>query len=677
MQFVDANHGWAHVAGGELLRTTDGGANWEVLAPLLPCNHFFFVDAGQGWAVCDRIWHTTDGGLTWQPQKDLSPSDQANAMHFVDATHGWVVGTRVTNGDSPASGTGLVMSTTDGGATWRTATVNGVDGLEGVYFVDEDEGWVVGAAGAILHSSDGGNTWTPQASGTVEDLKSVQFVNAREGWALGYGIILRTTDGGQTWQARTSGAHGLAAVQAENTGCAWAVGSEGAILRTVDGGNAWTRQPSGVTAGLRALHFPTPALGWAVGGDGVILHTTDSGLTWSRQTSGITTTLNAVHFPALAVGWAVGEEGVILHTTNSGASWRPQESGVTQALKAVAFTDARRGWAVGHDRQQWELEGGVVLHTTDGGQTWEESETLARWDVGFSDAMHGWQVESFFVGWDATYWSTVFGTSDGGQTWQPLSSEPPVNLGTFSRRLTNADFFDALHGWAAGEGILGTADGGQTWGLGLIMTGGEVTSLDLLDQTTGWAVTGDGAILKQTQALLPLTTSARVVAGDDDTSVREDTGENLADWDKLRLGRSAYAYTNGLRFQDLDLPPGAAITQATLSLHYADWLRGLPVPLTIYAENVDSSVSFGSANPLANLRPRTTAAIPWTITSTPVGWLDSPDLATLVQEVIDRPGWQKGNDLSLLIRSAAVDTGSHYLDVAAWDLNPARRQSSR
>jgi len=159
----------------------------------------------------------------------------------------------------------------------------------------------------------------------------------------------------------------------------------------------------------------------------------------------------------------------------------------------------------------------------------------------------------------------------------------------------------------------------------------------------------------------------QIVHSEDDTSVREDTGENLSLWNVLRMGQTESIYVNGLRFRDMSIPQGATITQATLSLPYAYWLKGLPISLSIRAEDTDSAYAFTDSRPLASDRPTTSAVVPWTIMEEPPSWFDTPDFTTVIQEVIDRPGWQAGNDLSVIIRNEATGTLYHYLDVLAHD----------
>ena len=73
-------------------------------------------------------------------------------------------------------------------------------------FVTPQSGWVVGRKGIILHTSDGGATWDFEASGERDDLIDVDFATAQSGWVVGKsGTILHTEDGGDTWSQQKSG----------------------------------------------------------------------------------------------------------------------------------------------------------------------------------------------------------------------------------------------------------------------------------------------------------------------------------------------------------------------------------------------------------------------------------------------------------------------------------------
>ena len=93
---------------------------------------------------------------------------------------------------------GIILRSSDGGATWTLQSSGTTNALAGVSFVDADTGSAVGQGGTILRTTNGGATWTPQASPTRNVLQGVSFVGASIGTVVGKGgAILRTTTGGE------------------------------------------------------------------------------------------------------------------------------------------------------------------------------------------------------------------------------------------------------------------------------------------------------------------------------------------------------------------------------------------------------------------------------------------------------------------------------------------------
>ncbi len=60
---------------------------------------------------------------------------------------------------------GHVVYSTDGGASWKQASVPVSSDLTAVFFVDDKQGWAVGHDGVVLHTVDSGATWALQLSG--------------------------------------------------------------------------------------------------------------------------------------------------------------------------------------------------------------------------------------------------------------------------------------------------------------------------------------------------------------------------------------------------------------------------------------------------------------------------------------------------------------------------------
>jgi photosystem II stability/assembly factor-like uncharacterized protein len=283
---------------------------------------------------------------------DLSDVD------FVNAETGWAVG-----------GYGSVLSTVDGGRTWRSQRV-GTTPLSGVDFVDAEHGWAVGKGGVVLVTSDGGRTWSRQTVPRRPDLSKVVATDRTHAWVLGAGeagsIVLGTTDGA-TWSKLMTYQAGhwdyLADLTFTDQRHGWAVGSKGAILATDDGGRTWSRQRSGTSLQLSHVCSLDSRRGWVVGFAGedmprpIVLSTADGGMTWVRRSVGSRGTMVLdVAFSDATHGWAVAgyrrnvsvisPVWVCLRTSDGGATWTAQE--VThQSLSAVDSWGPSLVWAVG------------------------------------------------------------------------------------------------------------------------------------------------------------------------------------------------------------------------------------------------------------------------------------------------------------------------------------------
>jgi hypothetical protein len=128
----------------------------------------------------------------------------------------------------------------------------------------------------------------------------------------------------------------------------------------------------------------------------------------------------------------------------------------------------------------------------------------------------------------------------------------------------------------------------------------------------------------------------------------------------------------GLRFNSVTVSQGATISQAFIRFRASGNSLGWTT-LNIHGHNVDHSPTFSSGDgPADRLGEFTSAQVTWY----PEFWYDgqvytSEDIAPIIQEIIDRPGWYEGNAISLII-SDGDGLNNIIRKFVAWDLDPAK-----
>lgn len=156
-----------------------------------------------------------------------------------------------------------------------------------------------------------------------------------------------------------------------------------------------------------------------------------------------------------------------------------------------------------------------------------------------------------------------------------------------------------------------------------------------------------------TSAPRPVTLSLQIEDAADD--VNQEGDRLVQDMGRVWIGTAADAeasYT-ALRFNNLDIPRGAYVTSAHLEFFHPDF-EWITVRLVVAAEASDNSAPFTQEAPPSQ-RPLTSQQIEHT---SDVRWQDGTwygfnEMASVIQEVVNRPGWQPGNSLSIILRGSS------------------------
>jgi photosystem II stability/assembly factor-like uncharacterized protein len=294
---------WVVGAPDVVIGSADGGATWQLRhrrpdGDIMTCDLWAvaFGDADHGWAArrgvgspAATVLATLNAGKTWRWQYPGAKNARLLAVAAVGARHAWAVGDQPLPGLG-AQGRGLIVATSDGGATWTRQRLPA--GL--VPFSDARHGWLVAESPSlvdyhVLATSDGGRHWRVSYSAPSGiNLRNVAAVGPNCCWAVGYreqsqaGFVARTSDGGRHWRVRSSVSHGmLDAVSFLDAEHGWAVGPGGTVVVTGDGGATWSAQNAGGDYGLVQVSFSDPRHGWALIGHLALLATVDGGKSWS------------------------------------------------------------------------------------------------------------------------------------------------------------------------------------------------------------------------------------------------------------------------------------------------------------------------------------------------------------------------------------------------------------
>lgn len=434
-------------SGGGLWKTTDGGVNWT---PLFDRQTFLsigdveldpknpnIVYAGTGDPnisgypfIGDGLWKSTDGGANWQllglgEQRIISKIivDPSNSNTLYAATMGLPFERNNKRG---------LYKSVDGGLSWKQILfVSEQTGIIDLEIAPDDpkvlyaaawdrlrnnrESIVSGANARVWKTTDGGQTWSKLSGGLPEDNQSriglsIDPQDGKRVWATYAGADLRfqgvyqTTDGGQNWVKNTDGSldydfqsdfawyFGKICVNPFNPEDIWMLGVY--TLRSLDGGNTW-EIGAGFEQAVHADHHDicfVDAQTILLATDGGLYKSTDKGESWAKRDNTPTTQLYRVaynpHRPDQYYGGAQ-DNGTVGGNAAGREAWDHLFGG--DGFQAVFHPENPNIF-------YYEYQNGGIVGTTDGGQSWDggtngiDGSDRKHWDMQYIISRHDYNV---------------------------------------------------------------------------------------------------------------------------------------------------------------------------------------------------------------------------------------------------------------------------------------------
>ncbi len=273
VSFTDANAGLVAGSGGAMLRTADGGNNWQDVSnpSFSPWDSYTSVinlspNVVLAAASNGQVYKSSDRALSFDL---LFTEPISNAyiwsMDFTNEDTGWLVANvrYPDNVNYIDTFHQLIYHTYDGGATWDTSgtifsyetdySLNNY--LTAIKFLDGKIGYAAGVNGTVYKSTDGGITWIKQtnlpAFALDKTINSFAIVDENIAYASGsQALVMKTIDGGVTWTlCKPSQAEQYANYSKilMNDAVQGLLFGRGEVYATLDGGASWT--PYYVTVG--------------------------------------------------------------------------------------------------------------------------------------------------------------------------------------------------------------------------------------------------------------------------------------------------------------------------------------------------------------------------------------------------------------------------------------------
>ncbi len=408
--FMDEEFAYVQAA-TKLLRTIDGGTNWDTLSTLDGWQMYktIFINKNIGYIVSRLGWRwgptsgtallkTADGGNYWAINKIFSYN--YNDLSIVNENKIFIAGGQ----DGLHYSAGDIFATDSDFNFFNQKLYTGE--VIACEFITNFHGYALSKdqyiGSYIYKTEDSGENWEEIFSGTGDDSSEVQFngynikaINENTVWALGQydstdhqsAAILETNDNGESWEYLLKCGDGRSFFDAciLNDSTAWVVGSNGLIVK-YNVNNQWQLIDKLTDLPLHKVCFVNFYEGWISGGyqsyhgDGfitVLLHTYNAGETWIPVTP-LDYLIYDIYFNNTNHGWFVGcdssGKGVLLETADSGDSLRVVVKDLSVPLKAIDFKD-ELGIIVGGSEYGTDLYNtGIILRTTNSGSTWMDQK---------------------------------------------------------------------------------------------------------------------------------------------------------------------------------------------------------------------------------------------------------------------------------------------------------------
>jgi photosystem II stability/assembly factor-like uncharacterized protein len=281
--FTDTLNGWAAGDSGIIIHTSNAGVSWVIQPSYIDyaITDLFFINNRLGWGIANDYYYagttilkTTNGGDNWDVSRYPDTSLIINTVYFLDSLHGLMGGYE-----------GAVLRTSTGGAAWQqyrldTNSLFSHFPIRRFTFYNSQVGLACGGimdiAGLAWKTTNGGLNWEVRDT-TPEPLYDVVFLDSLKAFTTGgdfeYGSSFsKSTNSGVDWRYDPVGYFGQGSAIAIRTPTEiWVpLGFSQRWMVSYDTAKGWYEVLLHDSTAVYDAVFVDSLHGWAVGYNGAI-----------------------------------------------------------------------------------------------------------------------------------------------------------------------------------------------------------------------------------------------------------------------------------------------------------------------------------------------------------------------------------------------------------------------
>jgi|GEM_PF-5076262 len=351
--------------------------------------------------------------LTWMLSSTIEPG--MNDIYYTSKENGWIVGnsgvvykanyayfeppTAIASNTSTVTASETPVPVDNG--VWNEKNIFAGKSFTDITFLNQTLGFFGGASGSLYKFNGSTLTDITALAGMTTTIEGIDFIDQNHGWVVGNASsqMRKTSDGGASWaivdtnlmpsKSKVAAFNGIAFTSADY---GYAIGNKGLLWKTTNGGVNWKYTaiiPTSETRSQASYHFTSiDSIGghfWVGINVGNIYHLVPGATSWKSSPLGVAAgSIISISMADINNGYLGTSNGFVYKTTNGGTTWTKLSTPSNSAVISLkAFTTSRIVGITSND----------VFESTNGGQSWTITPLATQLrDIDF-DGTNGWIID--------------------------------------------------------------------------------------------------------------------------------------------------------------------------------------------------------------------------------------------------------------------------------------------